>query len=421
MKFKLSRAGLLGNIAALLTGTSVARVLSALSVIIVSRQLGPELLGQYAANLAVVRLTAVLFSIGLDRWLLYSGGRDRRCIGEFAIASVVVKAVLGAGWIILMLMVTPLLNQNTFSSPLLLLSALSVWFEELARIGWSAFKAALKNRTTLLLTVGSEALLLLATVVVAVFGANTPRAYLFGRMIAFFVSSVVSILSVILVFRGRFHSRIALLALKDTVPFSVSLALATAYKQADITIIAHWLGRTAAGLYSPAISLASTFFLIPAAITDVMIPVLSRHYTDNTPKARMLSQRLITWSAILAVVLGSGLAVTARHLVQFVYGAEYALSGDVLAVLGGVLAFRTASFGLGTILVALGMQNRRVGIQAISAVVNVGLSLLIVRFSGILGIAWVYVLSEVVLTLGYAVSVWQWMRRSASLEGQKQS
>ena len=136
------------------------------------------------------------------------------------------------------------------------------------------------------------------------------------------------------------------------------------------------LNQYATGLYAPAISLINAQFLPLSAVSGVMLPVLSHHYTNDVLKAEALSKQLLKWSAMLAVVLGSGLALIARPLVHLVYGVEYALSGNVLAILGGVLAFRTVSFALGAILAAVGLQSKRVIVQAISAAVNVVLNLL---------------------------------------------
>ncbi len=75
------------------------------------------------------------------------------------------------------------------------------------------------------------------------------------------------------------------------------------------------------------------------------------------------------------------------------------------------MAARFVSFALGAIVVAVGWQNYRVIAQAISAGLNVGLNLLIVVSAGIVGVAKVYIASEVVLMLGYLFLVLLWQHR----------
>ena len=53
-----------GNIGALLSASVVARGLSAVTLILTARKLGPELFGPYAASLSVTRIAAVIFALG---------------------------------------------------------------------------------------------------------------------------------------------------------------------------------------------------------------------------------------------------------------------------------------------------------------------------------------------------------------------
>ncbi len=412
MKFKLPPKYVTENIGALFIGMFVARVLSAFSVILISRRLGPDTFGQYAASLSIVRLSSIFFTLGLDSWLLRLGGREQQRVGDFGIASLVLKVVFGVIWLAFVMLLTQVLNPDTFSPVLLFLAALSVWFEEIARIGWSTFKAALQNKITLVLTVGTEALLVFVTIMLSMLNINNAELYLLGRTIVFLIAGIISTVLMMRTFRSRFYIADAVFALKDTPSFGVSVALATIYGQADVTIIAHWLGKTATGLYSPAISLASALFLIPAAIYSVMLPVLSQSDADSAIKTRHLSLSMVKWVILLAILLGGGLAIIAKPLVLLVYGQAYVVSGTILAVLSGVLAFRCINFGLGAVLAAVGWQGRRILVQLISAVLNVALNIAVVQSAGILGVAWVYVSSEIVLAAGYAVLIWQWMKRT---------
>lgn len=416
MKFKLPPKYITENIGALLVGMFIARALSAFSVIVISRRLGPDPFGQYAASLSIVRLSSIFFTLGLDSWLLCLGGREQRRVGDFGIASLVLKLVLGFIWLVFIMLLTPILNPDTFSPVSLFLAALSVWFEEISRIGWSTFKAALQNKITLVLTVGAEVLLVLITITLSLLNIDSVELYLLGRTIAFLITGIISTIFMVRTFGSRLHISDALFALKGTPSFGISVALATIYGQADVTIIAHWLGKTATGIYSPAISLASALFLIPAAIYNVMLPVLSQSHADSAVKVRLLSLGIIKWVTFLGILLGTGLAVVAKSLVIVVYGQAYALSGTILAVLGGVLAFRCINFGLGSVLAAVGWQGRRIFVQVISAVLNVVLNIAIVQSAGILGVAWVYVLSEGVLAVGYAVLIRQWMKKASFIE-----
>jgi O-antigen/teichoic acid export membrane protein len=65
-------------------------------------------------------------------------------------------------------------------------------------------------------------------------------------------------------------------------------------------------------------------------------------------------------------------------------------------------------------LVSVGWQRRRVYAQALSALVNVGLNVALIRRFGMTGVATIYVLSEGLLMLGYLLLVLRWMSSSDS-------
>jgi len=94
----------------------------------------------------------------------------------------------------------------------------------------------------------------------------------------------------------------------------------------------------------------------------------------------------------------------AKYLISL-FGPAYAGSQEILQILSAILFFHSITFGVAAILVATNQQKQRTIIQAIAVVINVGLNFLIIQQFGITGVAYVYVLTEVVLLLGYVYLV----------------
>jgi hypothetical protein len=72
------RKQVLANFVTLLSGMGLARVMTAIALILVARQVGRESYGQYIACFSLAKLTSVVFSWGLDGWLLWRGGAAER-------------------------------------------------------------------------------------------------------------------------------------------------------------------------------------------------------------------------------------------------------------------------------------------------------------------------------------------------------
>lgn len=399
------------NVLTLFTGTTVARALSAVTLMIIGRQLGPDGFGQYSATMALLGLSSPVFTLGLDGWLLYEGGSREDRLDVSYTSGLCLKALLGALWVVTLWFLAPALNRSSFPRALVLLGSLSVWMEEIARVTWSVFKVRLRNDLTLILMCVLYGLFLGITVWLAGQEIQDPKGYLAGRSLAALVGASLSVLFVVRQLDLRLRTRDLFGTLQNTLPFAASIALAMVYGRADLTIVAQKLGKSAAGIYSPAVTLTNALFLIPAAIYGVMVPLLSRTYREHPIQAKRSASLLILAMTLAGLVLGSALSLLSRPLINLIYGAPFEASADVLFDLGAVLAFRCPNVAMAAVLVAVGWQMRRVAMQALSALLNVLLNLLVVHRLGVMGVARVYILSEAILFAGCGVILYLWLRK----------
>jgi len=412
--FDLRRA--FTNIGALLSASVITKIVSAGTTILLARQVGVADFGAYAAALALLRIASVLFSLGLDAWLLRNGYRsgDNARLATYTATNLLIKFVLGALWLLIISAGCVYLLPTLYTPSLLITLALAIWFEELASTVWSAFQAALRNQTTFLLTTLFHGLILAATLFLISQGEKNIFAFAMARMLAAGMGCGVAIgwlsWSVGLVMKPRVWRTEAPRQLRETIPFGLSAGLSLIYGRADTAIAAHWLGSEAAGLYSSAMSIMSMALLMPLAIYLVMLPILSRAHAQHAATLLPLTRRLIGWNTLIGLVLGGALAVVAEPLMRLIYGIQYAQSGLVLTIFSGVLALRFISFALAVFITAVGWQTRRTSVQGLVAVANVGLNLLVVRRWGLPGVATVYLLTEAILLFGYARLVIHWWR-----------
>lgn len=409
----LTRHRILSNITALLSGSVVSQGINALTLLLIARQLGPAGYGQYTACFALAGFAAILINLGADIWLLREGGRQAVPLGESVGSVLAVKVVAGIAWLGLMLVVAPLLRQDTFPAGLLQLSALSVLLDSLFATALTAFKASLRNYVTSLLESGSDAVWLMATLLLIGLGVRRVEIYAQVRIIVLFVSLLVAILIIwrIVGVRGTFRTVGRLL--REAPPFAASEFLSWISLRMDVLIIAFALGEQAAGLYAPAVGVVNALFLIPAAVHGVMVPVLSHLVVTNTAQAEASAKRMV----VLLLATGLGLSLTllggAPLLVSFLR-ESFSNSLNVLRILSVILLFKSSSFAMAAILVAIGRQPQRTLVQAVAAIANIGLNLWIVYRLGIEGVAWVYVLTELLTVLGYTWLVQRYRPKSVA-------
>jgi O-antigen/teichoic acid export membrane protein len=105
-------------------------------------------------------------------------------------------------------------------------------------------------------------------------------------------------------------------------------------------------------------------------------------------------------------------------LTTLLLGPDYTASGELLKILSINITFKSISLACISVLTAIGWNRTRLFAQLLSAIINVLLNLLIIRTFGLRGVAWVYVISECILMLGY---LWLIPRARVFIRAAKQS
>lgn len=421
---RLRRESLVTSVAILFSGSVLSQGLASVILLVTARTLGSAAYGQYTTCLVLTSFTSILFSLGLDIWLLNMGGRDPEDLHRYLGSVLVIKTVLGGLWYLLMYAVSPylngLLNSEAFEPRLVRVSAMSVWFDSAFATILVGYKARLENRMTSVIQVGSRAVWLLATFVAARLGVESVNVYAWIRMLVGLASFAVAaaLVASSIGFRPRYS--IILRALRESFPFAASEFLALASMRLDTLAIALVLNPRDVGLYAPVVGLVTACFMAPAAVYTVVVPILGRLYRSDLYQFWLLVRKIL--AALL--ILGSAMAVCAfagSGLLIGLLGSSYGAADRLLRIMSIVLLLHSLTYGMAAVLVVTERQAQRVTVQAITVVVNALLSVCAAVAVGIVGVPWAYVASELVLLVGYACLVRQHYVRLRTREIQKET
>lgn len=403
------RFPLVASLSYLFTGTLLARLFSAATVILIARQSGPANFGQYTATFTLAWLSSPLFSLGLDNWLLGYGRRSGHDSELAAHATTVLflKFCLGLIWFGVMVSTALILDADVFPPRLLLLAALCVWADEMGRVAWAAFQCAQRNRSTLLLMILSQGSVFASIGLLYGTGERDVYRYALIQTVATGAGSLFAIFWQVRHFEFRLESQRLLPMLRATVAFGLSVALSNVYGRVDIALVAFLLGQAEAGLYGPAVSLITALGLIPLVIYNVYLPILSQTYVEEKQRFWPLLHQALRMSLLVGGILGGATALLSRMLVHSLYGPAYGPTVTILAILTGVLFARSISLSAAAGMIALHRQGQRVYLQLIAAVFNVAANLFVIPRWGISGAAMVFVLTEGGLSIGYLGTLWR--------------
>lgn len=398
----------------LFSGSLVAQLLTAAASLIVARALGPDRFAPLAAGLAVATLTAPLFTLGMDGWLLQQGRFGADVLARSNSSALAVRVLLGLLWLLILPLVVHRVWPTTYPLLLVAVVAGAVWLENLLALVLSALKARLDNRSTAQVMVVGALLLFGITLLLA--RRDAPALdYASGRVA---VAVVAGGMALGLLGRGNMRrpswakNRSFLVA---ALPFWLSEALFVLYQRADATILAVRVGVEPLAQYAPATAVVSALYLMPNIVYSVIVPRLSHTLTKPHRRDTLAPtvRRLLAGMAILGVLLSVGTAVIAGPLMALVLGPAYREAGVLLQILAALLFFKCLSFGAAALLVVGGWQDRRTVVQGAVALFSIIANWVLAPLVGVRGVAWLFVASDALLALGYLALLWRWWRQGA--------
>ena len=161
-------------------------------------------------------------------------------------------------------------------------------------------------------------------------------------------------------------------------PYLASSLGLVAYGQVDVLVISSLINTTQVGWYASASRLFGTTMFLPVILTTAAFPSLTRAYANASDSVSRIIQKSFDLMLVLSVPLGLGLFVLADPLVVLLYGADFAPSGPVLALMGLVLIPTYQNILLGQFLTSTDRQNVWTVVILVATALTVPLDIVLV-------------------------------------------
>ena len=103
--------------------------------------------------------------------------------------------------------------------------------------------------------------------------------------------------------------------------------------------------------------------------------------------------------------------ISGKWVIPFLLGKDFQFSGQIITILSPIMFLKAISFACAVVLVSVGWQHKRLIYQIIAAVFNIAANIYIIPLFQVTGVAWVYVISELIIVLGYLWETSQWIQK----------
>jgi O-antigen/teichoic acid export membrane protein len=184
--------------------------------------------------------------------------------------------------------------------------------------------------------------------------------------------------------------------LREAYPLALANLFSVIYFKVDTIMLASMRGSDAVGLYNAAYRLLEFTLIVPAYYTGAIFPVVSASHLTNPQRFLLIYRRSVKYMWVASLPLALGVSALAPKMIEVLYGKNYMASIPVLRVLMWTLLLIAVNAINAPYLIAMSRQKIVTFLTLAGMVFNIGLNFIAIPRYGILGAAWITLLSEVV-------------------------
>jgi len=331
------KSKVLRDLAKVLTGNIIAQGFAFLTLVIVSRELGPDEYGIFSLLLAVftfaVQFSDFGVSTGYIKYVTESGEKERDIFATMLIS----KLVLACFVVITLFFLSGFVSRFFFSeeaySGLIKCISIAVLFHSFFHMFVIRDQALQNFKRFSVLNVSHNLLKMISVVILAI---SFPReVYLESFIMAYSFSVLVLVVWLLSanvrdVFLSKPDFEYFLGVYKLSFWVFLSSVATLVMMRLDILMLQRIIGSDEAGYYSAAMNLAMIFPLITASLVATLHPKLNSFLRENSVQEYV--KKIMNNAKYLFLVL-LVIEVASPFLIPFVFGEEYEGSVHVFQIL----------------------------------------------------------------------------------------
>lgn len=382
----------------------LAKAISAIVGIFVTRYLGPGPFGEYSTAYAFVG-TFILFSeVGISQLMVQEGSRDESVLPRYFGNTLFFKSIIAVCvYILMLILMFPAGYTSTVRTMIIVLGA---------AVGFNAVNQSVYNyyqtKQQMYIAAGFQFL------TTALIGGFTMLVILTGMgVVAITMTHLITyILISILLFlalRGKAKPQLQPAVLPRMVlkglPFGIQRIFYNFYFQLSILLLSLMTTTVDVGIYSAAYKLILMLVFIPSLLTSAIYPVLFQLGVTDQNRHRDTIEKIFKVLSSVGIPGSVLLFVLAGPILTWLYAGKFDESIPIMMIVCWFLALECMSFGLGDVLTTTNRQWQRTIIQGLGVALLFSLIMILYPALGIYGAAYSLMIVEACIFMGYYILV----------------
>lgn len=356
-------------------GQAVTWVLTAATLALLPRYLGPADMGRIGIGIAFSQLTMTIAGLGIATLVTREVARHRESATEIIATAFWLSVALGTLGACITLAISMALGYETLTWIAIAVFAATVPFDLLLLFGFGVLQGFEVMRYHAIWDVANKLFLLCCLAVVVVFDLGLPVF-----LAASFLSAALPALAVVRLMRRftpfsprMFSFSMARWIVTESVPIGAVNVVLIVYLGIDVILLSQLGDEAASGLYAAPMRLFGTMLFAPTILMTVLFPrMASTAVSDELEFRRIcgIALRAMTGVTVIAAVFA---VFPGRILLVGLFGDEFRDSGPVFAMMAIALVPTSINIFAHRVLVAMNRQRIWTAVMAGAVVVKIGL------------------------------------------------
>ncbi|NMA68005.1 MAG: flippase [Desulfitobacterium sp.] len=392
------------NATALGVSSILAKSISAVMGILVTRYLGPGPYGDYSAAYAYAG-TFILFSeLGISQLMVQEGSKKPEVLPRYFGNTLFVKALLCVLCYIAMLIFMFPAGYNETVKTMIVFVGIAVCFNAIDQSVYNYYQAVQKIYISAAFQFLTTVLIALFTIVVLVAGLGVV-SITFTHLFSYIIITVLLYFALRKEVKPKVDFPNMGNMVRNGLPFGVHRIFYYLFTQFSILMLSLTVTNVELGVYSAAYKLILVLIFIPSLMTSALYPILYQLGDSDRSQHQGVIEKIFKVLSAVGIAGSTLIFVLAGPLLTWLYDGKFNDSIPIMMIVTWFLALECMSFSLGDVLTTTGRQMQRTIVQGISLVLLALLIFTLVPVFGIYGAAYGVILVEIFIFFAYYVLV----------------
>lgn len=383
--------------------------------LLIPRFYEPEAFGQFTFAHTLSNTLIILADFGFDVLLTIEIAKNREDASKIFQQFFTLKGLFSFSAMIVMWFLAFIFNVSESSKNLIMIFSFFLFFTTLTNFFYALFKGFEKFEFETNVSLIMNLSLLIITLFLIYIRVN-----IILLAVGFVLSRIIGFIS------GISYSKKVLPEIKyqplfkgfrnikgNMLVFGFHLFFSYLFFQLDTILLALWKGEYFVGIYQAAFKLVMLPLIIPEILINVLLPVLSRMFKENSAKWEITGLYMNKILLMIVMPISLILFIYSEPILNLIYGVKYIEAISVLRIFSVIIFIRFALEPYALMLTTSNRQIIRLYVVMVATFLNFLLNYFMIKQYGVNGAAVVSLITNLFVALLYIAAEFRLFKKWA--------